>query len=210
MFLPGIAAAYNYTYGPVLVYKGPRSIDEIYRSGEPVVVVARKIPHHELRRIELTRVRGFVFMEGDPTDERLLNFLMKENRAAVIGCAGILDHVADGQWVIVDGVNGAVCVDPTPEALAAFEEDRRKGPPKDMGTRVVALAQTLAQGLAGRKASATPPPEPPAQAPGPAPERLGPGQAAPPPPGLIERILAGLPLPARPPGGRPADPASER
>ena len=87
LLLKGTSAAANYTFGPALVYRGPASIDRIYKQGEPVVVIADMIPLDELRRIELTRVRGFVFEQGDAVqDEDMFNYLMTEKRAAVISC----------------------------------------------------------------------------------------------------------------------------
>src|SRR5262245_41151014 len=130
--LQGIPAAYNYTYGPALIYEGPSSIDRIYKQGIPVVVVCEgTIPMDELRRIELTRVRGFIMEGGRATDEDLYNFLMNEKRAAVIGCAGATQYILEGEWICVDGVEGIVCIDPDEYTLGTFEAKRAEGPPTD-------------------------------------------------------------------------------
>jgi hypothetical protein len=151
IIIQGTAAAFNFTYGPALIYRGPRSIDEIYRQGEPVVVFADMIPIEELRKIELTRVRGFVFEEGTAADDEIYNFLMNEKRAAVIGAAGALDVIEPGKWVIVDGVEGYVCIDPTPEMLERFQEHRKKGPPKDTATQTAALLRATIEGVAKQR-----------------------------------------------------------
>ena len=205
VLLRGTPAAFNYTYGPALLYQGPRSIDEIYRQGEPVVVIADLIPIEELRKIELTRVRGFVLEEGDPSEEDLFSFFMNENRATVIGCKGILDAVSPGQWVIVDGVEGVVCVDPTPEVLAEFQETRRKGAPKrDEADEAAKIVQTVVEGVDRKRADRG--------ASGELAERaLAARQAVAEkeePPGLILQILAGLPLPGMP-GAEPEPPGEE-
>ncbi len=129
--IAGVPAAYNYTYGPIYIYEGPRSIDAIYHMREPVVVFADMIPIDELQRLELTHIRGFVFERGSAADEDEYNFLNNENRAAVIGCTGALffaEHSRD-RWVIVDGVAGAVCFCPRAETLERFEAIRAEGPP---------------------------------------------------------------------------------
>jgi hypothetical protein len=187
IFLAGEGAALNYTYGPVYRYRGPRSIDEIYRMGEPVVVVARAIPLHELRRIETTRVRGFVFAEGDLTDEPLVSFLMNERRAAVLGVRGILERAVEGTWVIVDGVNSVVVIDPTPEALLAFETERRSGPPKGVAEKSAIVARRVAASLRSRRDAERGRPAVGDAAGGGAASRETGGA-----PGLVERLLAGL------------------
>jgi hypothetical protein len=134
--IAGTGVAYNYTHGPIFIYRGPKSIDAIYHMREPVVVFAEMIPLDELQRLELTRIRGFVFEEGSPSDDEIYNFLNQEKRASVIGCTGAMFfaerslRAAPGKWVIVDGVMGLVCFCPDEDTLEKFQEVRADGPPE--------------------------------------------------------------------------------
>ncbi len=154
ILLRGYPAAWNYTYGPAYFYKGPRSLDEIYQMGEPVVVVADMIPMDELRKMELTRVRGFVLEEGSPADEDHYNFFMNEKRAAVMGVAGARRAIEPGEWIIVDGVEGVVCVRPDPDVLEKFNKVREQGPPRRSAVAGAAmiLRHTMEAFLAKREA----------------------------------------------------------
>jgi hypothetical protein len=201
LLLKGTSAALNYTYGPALVYRGPRSIDKIYKSGEPVVVIADMIPLDELRRIELTRVRGFVFEQGNAVeDEDLYNFLMTEKRAAVLSCESATDFICDGDMVIVDGTQGYVCLQPTDEVLADFQKTRKLGPPTDRGAAVQNMAKAILDGLVkereakearGEKIMKSGEVISVAEA-----KALSAAQ-----PGIIYQLLSGLPLPNSPTAG---------
>ncbi|GIW70919.1 MAG: hypothetical protein KatS3mg102_0461 [Planctomycetota bacterium] len=193
--LQGIAAAWNYTYGPIYLYEGPRSIDEIYRLGEPVVVFAETIPMEELRKIELTRVRGFVFEGGSAADDELYNFLFTENRAAVIGCTGALFFAEQnpGAWVIVDGVLGLVCFNPSAETLERFQRVRAQGPPeRDRTTAIAQHFNTILEGKLEEKRRREAAGEPVGH-PTFTPQQAQQAQAA--APGLVLSLLSGLPLP---------------
>ena len=201
LLMKGTSCAMNFTYGPALVYRGPKSIDRIYKLGEPVVVIADMIPLDEMRKIELTRVRGWVFEKGTATeDEDLFNFLMTEKRAAVISCEGATDHICDGDMVIVDGTEGYVCLSPNDETLAAFQKTRKLGPPTEKSAAVQSMARAILDGLVKEREEK---------------ERKGEkivksGEvmtvaeakaASAAQPGLIYQLLSGLPLPNSPTAG---------
>jgi len=152
IILRGKPACWNYTFGPAYVYKGPRSIDEIYHMGEPVIVVCDRIPMDELRKIELSRVRGFVFEEGSSQDEELFNFLVTEKRASVLSCPAASYFAREGGWVIVDGVQGLVCFNPTGATLQRFEEVRKEGPPeRERMDAVVGMLDQMVQDAAEKR-----------------------------------------------------------
>lgn len=199
LLLKGTPAALNYTYGPALNYRGPKSIDLIYKQGEPVVVVAAMIPMDELRRIELTRVRGFVFEGGTALDEDLYNFLMNEKRAAVIGCKGATKYICDGDMVAVDGVLGYIALSPTGELLERFQADRKKGPPSEKGRAIEIMARTLFESLKKEReeqiARGQEPEKPPTQA------EVYKAWKDGKHPGLVYQLLSGLPLPNSPTAG---------
>ena len=196
--LHGTPAAYNYTYGPVLVYEGPRSIDAIYKQGEPVVVVADMIPIAELRKIELTRVRGWIFEQGTVLDDELYNFLVTEKRAAVIGCETALYFAERGAgWAIVDGVNGLVCFNPSARTLRNFQEVRVDGPPeRDPMEAAVDALHLVVEAKAAEKRKLAEQGIEIAD-----PQKLSPKEIAKlgeQQPGLVMSILSGLPLPEQP------------
>jgi len=199
----GTPAGFNYTYGPALTYHGPKTIDVLYRLGVPVVLVADMIPMEELRKIELTRIRGFVFTQGNAVDdEDLYNFLITEKRAAVLSCKDAMDYICDGDFVIVDGVDGHVCLSPNEETLAAFQAQRAKGPPDEKGAQIRRFAAAMIEGMQkqreeaealGQKAPGTPVTKE---------EALAMHKQA---PGFVYQILAGLPLPNSPTAGHSHD-----
>jgi hypothetical protein len=197
ILMKGTPVAFNYTYGPALIYRGPRSIDAIYRQGEPVVVIADMIPMDELRRIELTRVRGFVFSKGTALDEDHYNFLNQEKRAAVIGCELAMEYICEGDMVIVDGVEGLVCLQPNEETLEAFQEQRKKGPPSEKGIAIQKIARAMLDGLVQERAEAEARGEKIMKSG----EVISKEEAlalSKNQPGLIYQILSGLPLPNSP------------
>ncbi|MHC4829611.1 MAG: hypothetical protein ACYTFT_04540 [Planctomycetota bacterium] len=130
MILQARSGYWNYTCGPAYVYMGPRSIDEIYKMGEPCVLISDTIELDELQKIDISRVRGFIFEQGSTLDEEFYNFLQEQKRAAVIGCAGATYFGREGGWVIVDGVTGTVCFNPTKATFEGFAKVRAKGPPE--------------------------------------------------------------------------------
>ncbi|GIW70871.1 MAG: hypothetical protein KatS3mg102_0413 [Planctomycetota bacterium] len=125
----GVGAAWNFTIGPVLRWRGPSSIDAINRLAEPAVVVADYIDEQRLRRIHVTRVRGFVIGRGSIIDPTFW-WYVQENRAAVVGCAEAVAAAREGELAIVDGVRGVVYLDPDPDTYAIYERLREIGPPR--------------------------------------------------------------------------------
>jgi hypothetical protein len=203
MLFKGLPAGFNFTSGPAMHYEGPRTIDKIYKLGEPVILLADMIPMDELRKIELTRIRGFIFSEGDPVaDEDLYNFLFTEKRAAVLSCKDALDYICEGDLVIVDGIDGLVCLDPNEETLRAFQEQRAKGAPDDKGAQLQRFAQAILHGLKAEREDAIARGEKVRSGPVPKEEALAIAKQQ---PGLIYQILAGLPLPNSPTAGHAHD-----
>jgi hypothetical protein len=128
--IDGISGAWNYTIGPVHIYRGLESLNEINFGSRPVVVVAKYIPLTELGRIEFTRVLGFVIEEGGPGDPSMIIY-SNQHRATVLQAAGALGTAKEGERVVVDGVNAKVFFEPDEETLAKYEELRRQGPPPE-------------------------------------------------------------------------------
>ncbi len=120
--------AWNYTMGPALVYRGKKDLTSIQNAREPVVVIAEQIAFHDIMKVDLRHIRGFV-LKGHEQDDILTHFLASEKRAAVRGIETILEDVKDGDTVIVDGVSGEVFVNPDAETVARYAELRRRGAP---------------------------------------------------------------------------------
>jgi hypothetical protein len=125
----GIGAAWNFTAGPAYCYQGPSSIDEINYLPEPVVLFADYIPEDELKKIEVTRVRGIVIEAGSIIDPTFWWFV-DQNRASMVACIGVLQDVRHGEYVIVDGVRGCVYLTPDAETHLNYERLRYFGPPQ--------------------------------------------------------------------------------
>lgn len=148
----GLIGAWNYTYGPALVYEGKKSLDYIQRSGEPVVIVAASLPIHELLRVDIRRIRGFVLEKLD--NEGIMGiFLAQEKRAAVYNIPNVMADCETGTWVIVDGVNGEVYFDPDEETVNRYYELRCAGAPLITKEHLPRLVKQVVRSL--------PRPEPP-------------------------------------------------
>ncbi len=124
----GRGAAWNFTIGPAFRWRGPASIPAIEAACDPVVLFADYIEQDLLRKIDATRVRGYVFAQGTIIDPAYW-WLVEENRASVTCCPEALADVREGELVIVDGVRGIVYLDPDPQTRANYEQLRRLGPP---------------------------------------------------------------------------------
>ncbi len=145
--LHGFTGAWNYTYGPALIYEGPRSLGAIQRAPDPVVVVAETLPLSELLIVDIRHIRGFVLARGED-DEVLLSFLIPERRAAVLGVRDILEHAVPHIPVIVDGVLGEVYLDPDAETINLYRALRQRGPPPfDRETLPLLVRQVAARML---------------------------------------------------------------
>ncbi|MHC4831807.1 MAG: hypothetical protein ACYTFT_15850 [Planctomycetota bacterium] len=125
----GIGAAWNFTMGDAFIYEGPHSIDKLNFLPIPVVVCASYIPEEELKRIDTSRVYGFLLEKGSIIDPTYW-FYVDENRASVVGCKGLLSQVRAGESVIVDGVRGKGYLTPDSYTHANFERLRTLGPPQ--------------------------------------------------------------------------------
>lgn len=128
--IDGISGAWNYTIGPIRIWRGIESLTGINFGLEPVVVVAKHLPLTELGRIEFTRVLGFVLEEGGPGDPSMMIY-SNQHRATVLQAAGALAAAKEGATVVIDGVNGKVFFEPDDETIAKYQELRKKGPPPE-------------------------------------------------------------------------------
>jgi hypothetical protein len=125
----GRGAAWNFTIGPAHVWQGPASIEAVNGAKDPVVIFCDYIDMDTLRKVNVTRVRGYVFARGNVIDPAYW-WLVDENRASVTCCPEAVAAVRSGETVVVDGVRGVVYLDPDPQTRANYERLRQIGPPR--------------------------------------------------------------------------------
>jgi phosphotransferase system enzyme I (PtsI) len=87
---------------------------------EPVVLVAHDLSPAETATLSKDRVIGLVTEVGTRTSHTAILARALEI-PAVVGARGVLDHVANGDLIVVDGVRGRVVVSPTDEGLSVLQ-----------------------------------------------------------------------------------------
>ncbi len=89
-------------------------------TGEPVILVARDLSPAETATLTKDRVLGLVTEVGTRTSHTSILARALEI-PAVVGVRGLLEHVASGDTIVVDGVHGRVIVSPTPALLEELQ-----------------------------------------------------------------------------------------
>jgi phosphotransferase system enzyme I (PtsI) len=84
------------------------------------VLVARDLAPSDTAQLDPSRVAGFVVESGGRTSHTAIMARTLE-LPAVVGCPGLLDTIADGDTLAVDGRSGSVVIAPDAQALADFE-----------------------------------------------------------------------------------------
>jgi phosphotransferase system enzyme I (PtsI) len=87
---------------------------------EPVILVAHDLSPAETATLSKERVLGLVTEVGTRTSHTAILARALEI-PAVVGARGVLEHVAQGDRIVVDGVHGKVTVAPTEEGLAELQ-----------------------------------------------------------------------------------------
>jgi len=87
---------------------------------EPVVLVAHDLSPAETATLSKDRVLGLVTEVGTRTSHTAILARALEI-PAVVGARGVLDHVANGDTIGVDGVHGRVVLSPSEAALATLQ-----------------------------------------------------------------------------------------
>lgn len=88
---------------------------------EPVVLVAHDLSPAETATLSKDRVLGLVTEVGTRTSHTAILARALEI-PAVVGARGVLDHVANGDLLVVDGVRGQVVLSPTDESLSSLRD----------------------------------------------------------------------------------------
>jgi len=83
----------------------------------PSIVVARDLAPSQTAGLDRTLVVGFATEQGTATAHTAI-LARALGLPAVVGIAGLVDAVVDGQPVLLDGDRGTLVIDPPPEAVA--------------------------------------------------------------------------------------------
>lgn len=86
----------------------------------PSIVVARDLAPSQTAGLDRDLVVGFATEQGTATAHTAI-LARALGLPAVVGIAGLLEHVADGQLVLLDGDAGRLLIDPPPGDLAQLK-----------------------------------------------------------------------------------------
>ena len=88
---------------------------------EPHILIAHNLTPSETATMQKERVLGIATDLGSRTSHTAI-LARSLNIPAVVGLHNVTEKLETGQLVLVDGTNGLVIVDPTPETLAYYDE----------------------------------------------------------------------------------------
>ena len=108
---------------------------------EPVILVAEDLTPSETVRLDKSLLAGMITREGSSNSHTAI-LARSMNLPALVQCQGI-DERWDGRMAVLDGCNGCVYVDPTPELLEDLREKRDASLGKD----------AVLEGLKGQKST---------------------------------------------------------
>ncbi len=95
------------------------ALDGVSDTGEPLIVVAHDIAPADMIRLRGARFAGFVTDLGGPTSHTAI-VARSMGVPAVVALGNIRQVARDGDYLIVDGQNGAVLINPTPAQIASY------------------------------------------------------------------------------------------
>ncbi len=95
---------------------------------QPSILVARDLAPSQTARLDRNLVVGFATEQGSATAHTAI-LARALGLPAVVGIAGVVDAVGEGQIALLDGDGGTLLLDPPPEALA--EVGARRSPSSD-------------------------------------------------------------------------------
>jgi phosphoenolpyruvate-protein phosphotransferase (PTS system enzyme I) len=103
-----------------------RSEDSIIPDSlEPVIIVARDLSPSQTATLSKDKVLGIVTAVGTRTSHTAILARALEI-PAVVGVKGLLEHVGDGDILVLDGVHGKMVVSPSPEVLEILQPKAEK------------------------------------------------------------------------------------
>lgn len=88
---------------------------------EGVVLVAENITPSDLVLIDLEKIKAFIIEKGGPTSHSVIMARSLEI-PGVTGCYRIMEKIADGDTIIVDGEKGEVIINPSEKVVQKTEK----------------------------------------------------------------------------------------
>lgn len=94
----------------------------------PAILVAHDLDPTDTVGLDRSLLLGIVTEQGGPTDHTSM-LARTWGIPAVVGVAGLLERVKEGQALVLDGASGDLVIDPGPVTRAQFRERLLKGSP---------------------------------------------------------------------------------
>ena len=96
------------------------NLDAILQSDDPLIVVAHDISPADMIRLRGARFAGFVTDLGGPTSHTAI-VARSMGVPAVVGLGQVRSVARDGDFLIVDGQQGTVLINPPPSQITVYE-----------------------------------------------------------------------------------------
>ncbi len=93
--------------------------------GGPLIVVAEELLPSQAIALGDAEVHGIVTEAGSRTSHAAI-LARSRGIPAVAGVEGVLEHVRNGDQLVVDGTGGQICINPDTESLSAFRKLERE------------------------------------------------------------------------------------
>lgn len=91
---------------------------------EEVILVANDLTPSETAQIDTAYVKGFVTNIGGRTSHSAIMARSLEI-PAIVGTKDAMDRIQDGDFIILDAINGKVMINPSSELIEEYEEKRK-------------------------------------------------------------------------------------
>ncbi len=90
-------------------------------NGEPVIIIARDLTPSDTASMNRSHVLGFAIETGSPTSHTAI-LARSMHLPAVVGMQRLIQRLADGDQIIIDGYIGMVIIHPNEETIAFYQE----------------------------------------------------------------------------------------
>lgn len=90
-------------------------------AGEPVIVIAHDLTPSDTAQLDRSLVKGFATQIGGRTSHSAIMARSLEI-PAVVGLGQVIEQIEDGDWIVLDGREGMLCLNPGEEELALYRK----------------------------------------------------------------------------------------